>query len=146
MFMEATVTAIGAGIPVDDTDPVNFVVKPKKPYPNIDIEKHVNGYDADYAPGPVFKIGDLLTFTYEVTNTGNTVLNDIVVVDDTLGVRPCPKTTLQPGESMSCDPATEVAEHPGQVYMYSDVYGWSPDDVFVTDRDPVKFFVEGSIH
>ena len=141
MSMKATVTGIGVGIPVMDMDPVNFVVVPV-PVPSIDIEKYVNGYDADDEPGPQFLVGDHLTFTYVVTNTGNTVLDDIVVVDNTLGERWCPKTTLEPGESMSCEPATIVAEHPGQGYMYADVVGSSPEGVDVTDWDPVNFFIE----
>ena len=141
MSMKATVTGIGVGIPVMDMDPVNFVVVPV-PVPSIDIEKYVNGYDADDEPGPQFWVGDHLTFTYEVTNTGNTVLDDIVVVDNTLGERSCPKTTLAPGESMSCEPATIVAEHPGPGHMYADVVGSSPEGVDVTDRDPVNFFIE----
>lgn len=46
--------------------------------------------------------GSTVTWTYTVTNTGETVLNDIAVVDNRVGAASCPQTTLQPTESMTC--------------------------------------------
>ncbi len=141
MFMKATATGIGGGTLVMDMDPVNFVVVKKVEHPDVDIEKYVNGHDSDYPPGLKVYVGDEVRFDYLVTNTGDTVLNDIVVVDDTLGLRTCPKTTLQPGESMWCTPATIIAEHPEYVAMYSTVTGISPRGTVVDDTDPVKFYI-----
>ena len=53
--------------------------------PGIDIEKFVNGEDADTAAEAVeIAAGDDAIFTYEVTNTGNVsfAANEVVVVDD----------------------------------------------------------------
>ena len=68
----------------------------------IDIEKFTNGFDADVAPGPAILVGHMVTWTYNVTNNGNVILNNITVIDDKLGEITCPNTTLQPGESMVC--------------------------------------------
>ncbi|MEL7302617.1 MAG: hypothetical protein AAGJ53_02865, partial [Pseudomonadota bacterium] len=63
---------------VDDftiTTPLSFEA-------GIDIEKSTNGEDADVGPGPTITVGDTVTWTYEVTNTGNTLLADVEVTDD----------------------------------------------------------------
>lgn len=52
------------------------------PEPGIHIEKHTNGVDADYAPGPYISINSTVTWTYIVTNTGGVNLTNIVVRDD----------------------------------------------------------------
>ena len=48
----------------------------------IDIIKFVNGDDANNATGPILTVGDVVTFTYEVRNTGNVSLANVVVLDD----------------------------------------------------------------
>ncbi len=48
----------------------------------VTIEKSTNGVDADTAPGPYIEVGDTVTWTYEVTNTGNTPLGAVTVLDD----------------------------------------------------------------
>lgn len=50
--------------------------------PSVDIEKSTNGADADVAPGPAFDVGETITWTYVITNTGNVPLADAVVTDD----------------------------------------------------------------
>jgi hypothetical protein len=68
----------------------------------VDVEKLVNGEDADTAPGLLVSFGAALTFQYVVTNTGEVPLIDLVVTDsDGLAVS-CPKDRLEPGESMTC--------------------------------------------
>jgi hypothetical protein len=107
--------------------------------PDIDIEKYVNGYDADHPPGPTFTEGSPLFFTYVVTNTGDVTLNDIMVVDNVLGPIVCPTTTLDPGQSMDCG-ETEIA-HVGTFFMKATVEGVGNGET-VTDMDPVYFVVE----
>ena len=56
-----------SGQDVTDSDPSHyFGVRA-----DIDIEKSTNGNDADQAPGPRIPVGDPVTWTYVVTNTGN---------------------------------------------------------------------------
>jgi streptogramin lyase len=52
------------------------------PAPNIDLEKYTNGQDADQAPGPSIVLGQPVTWTYRVENTGNVELTGVKVVDD----------------------------------------------------------------
>ncbi|MDJ0660079.1 MAG: hypothetical protein QNJ42_11405, partial [Crocosphaera sp.] len=52
--------------------------------PQVDTPFDVNniGETGDTAPGPVANVGDIVTFTYEVTNTGNVDLTINDLVDD----------------------------------------------------------------
>ncbi|MBP2029641.1 hypothetical protein J2755_000561 [Methanohalophilus levihalophilus] len=66
---------------------------------SLDLEKSTNGDDADEAPGPTIPRLDDVTWTYNVTNTGNINLTNVTVTDDMIGligVIPL----LMPGESM----------------------------------------------
>ena len=78
----------------------------KQPNPHISIVKTVR--EPEYAEG------DTLHWDFKVTNDGETILNDVLVVEDAYtGTNPltdvsCPKTTLAVGESMDCS-ATSVA-------------------------------------
>lgn len=58
-----------------------------KPVSKVNIEKHTNGVDADVPPGPDIFVGDEVTWTYTVTNTGKTELSGVVVTDN-MGVEP----------------------------------------------------------
>ena len=51
------------------------------PVPEIDIEKSTNGVDSDVAPGEDILVGDLVTWTYVVENTGDTALANSTVSD-----------------------------------------------------------------
>lgn len=70
--------------------------------PDITIVKSTNGDDAQTVPGPNLYVGDSVNWTYMVQNTGNVTLNNILVSDDKEGSVTCPKTTLTPGENMTC--------------------------------------------
>ena len=78
----------------------------KQPNPHISIVKTVR--EPEYAEG------DTLHWDFKVTNDGETILNDVKVVEDQYtGTSPltdvsCPSTTLAIGESMMCS-ATSVA-------------------------------------
>ncbi|MEL7450698.1 MAG: hypothetical protein AAFN78_15900, partial [Pseudomonadota bacterium] len=87
---------------VEDVDPSHYC-NPQEP--SIDVEKLTNGVDADdpnAGDAPQIMPGELVSWTYIVTNTGNTTLNDVVVTDDQGVAVTCPMDTLEPGESMTC--------------------------------------------
>ncbi len=99
----AAVSATGAvsDLPTADTDPSHYLVP--LPVPAIDIEKATNGVDADTADAAVDIVeGEIVTWTYVVTNTGDERLTTIAVVDDVEGAITCPVTELDPLESTTC--------------------------------------------
>ncbi len=70
--------------------------------PAVSIVKETNGVDADDPPGPFIPVGEPVTWTYTVQNTGNVNLSGVSVVDDPQGAITCPQSTLAPGASMTC--------------------------------------------
>ncbi|WP_443135063.1 DUF7507 domain-containing protein, partial [Kitasatospora sp. CB01950] len=51
--------------------------------------------------GP-FRVGDAVSYTYTVTNTGTAAVHDLTVADDHVASVTCSRTTLDPGQSMLC--------------------------------------------
>ena len=75
-------------------------------------------------PGPLIPVGQPVTWTYQVTNGGNSVLTNVEVVDDQGVAVTCPQTALQPGEMMECTGSgTAVA---GEYANGATVTGTSP--------------------
>jgi LPXTG-motif cell wall-anchored protein len=70
--------------------------------PAVQIIKYTNGEDADDPPGPTIVVGDPVTWTYVVTNTGDMQLVDVTVTDDQGVAVTCPQATLEPAEEMTC--------------------------------------------
>ncbi|MDG6243455.1 MAG: hypothetical protein QCH31_03555, partial [Methanolobus sp.] len=77
----ATVTGEYKAVIVTDEDPSHYFGE----CPSIDIEKATNGEDADDPTGPFIPVGASVTWTYNVTNTGNVDLSNVVVTDNVLG-------------------------------------------------------------
>jgi hypothetical protein len=71
-------------------------------HPAIAVKKYTNGQRVAAAPGPTLAVGSAVTWTYEVTNTGDSPLASVAVTDDRQGSVSCPKSALQPGETMTC--------------------------------------------
>ncbi|MEM7243087.1 MAG: SdrD B-like domain-containing protein [Pseudomonadota bacterium] len=68
-------------------------------------------------PGDATTPGDTITFTFEVTNTGNLNLDNLSITDDAaLGTITCDETFLAPGASTSCTAANTYA------VTYADIY------------------------
>ncbi|WP_340818548.1 hypothetical protein [Methanolobus sp. WCC4] len=95
-------------IPVTDEDPSHYNVECG---PDIDIEKYINGNDADQAPGILLAVGDGIIWTFVVENTGNVPLENIVVVDDKLG-------TISPSSIISKSINNDDILDPGEVWTY----------------------------
>ena len=79
------------------------------PNPGIVLVKKTNGQIATGPPGPVVKVGSAVSWTYDVTNSGNTWLASTSVVDvDGNGlpvVVTCPPGLVAPGATMECTAA-----------------------------------------
>ncbi|MBF0671207.1 MAG: VWA domain-containing protein [Salinibacterium sp.] len=52
--------------------------------------------------GATRPLGSTVTWTYDVSNLGMTLISDIVLVDDRLTSVSCPRAELAPGETMRC--------------------------------------------
>ncbi len=76
--VDATGTDIPAAADVSDTDPSNHFGFTA----GIALQKLTNGIDTGTGAGPSLGIGSTATFTYNVTNTGNIALTNIVITDD----------------------------------------------------------------
>ena len=126
-----------AGTVVTDDDPANANVPAA---PSVKIIKKINGDDANAAPGVTVADGSTMAVTFEVTNTGNVVLDDVTVTDDTIDASAieCGASSLAPGESMTCT-ADLAAPAPGVQHTNTGaVEGTSPQGVKVTDDDPAN--------
>ena len=142
-FKVMSVTADQQGVWTSGTENLNLTAT--KPEPNIAVEKRVNGQDADLAPGPYLIPGDDLTWTYTVTNTGETNLNDVFIWDDNGtpedtgdDLEVCGPYDLGIGASQSCT-LTGVVQH-GAFVNVAKATGIPPDDPPVSATDPAHYF------
>lgn len=126
------------GEEVSDDDTSHYLGVPFEDAPEIDVEKSTNGVDADVPAGPVVTVGDAITWTYRVTNTGNVDLGGVAVTDDQLGPVACPAAQLAVGESMSCTAAGFALV--GQYVNVATAVGTGPDGTAVDDEDPSHYF------
>ncbi|WP_196214145.1 hypothetical protein [Methanolobus vulcani] len=115
------------------------------PNPEIHIEKATNGVDADtYEEAPELSLGQDVTWTYVVTNTGNVPLADVEVTDDQ-GVIPVFQGGDTDGDGLLdlTETWTYEAEGTAECGDYENVadvvgyYGVIP----VTDDDPSHYVV-----
>ncbi|MFL6198946.1 MAG: hypothetical protein ACJ76J_07205 [Thermoanaerobaculia bacterium] len=131
-----TVTATDTvGDPVTASDPSSYFGTTQ---PGISIETAVNGNDADSPAGPQIPAGSPVSFSYVVTNTGNTALAGIQVTDSKGLALSCPTTTLQPNESMTCT-ASGTAQS-GQFSSVGTATGTGACGQQVSDTDPVNYY------
>jgi hypothetical protein len=121
---------------ISDTDKSHYFGS----WPQIDLEKHTNGEDADQGLGPFILLHHPVTWTYMVTNTGNVTMTQVQINDDPLGPVSCDLDELAPEETMTC---TEVrtAETEGQYENEAIVTAKPPDDLLeITDSDLSHYF------
>jgi uncharacterized repeat protein (TIGR01451 family) len=98
--------------------------------PDIELVKEADVQEAE--------VGDVITYTYTVTNTGDVTLTDITLEDDVLGEIELESTTLEPGESTTGTATHTVTEDDldaGEVRNVAVVTGWPPDGEAVSDTD-----------
>jgi hypothetical protein len=89
---------------VNDEDPGYYFGGdgPPEDPPGLTLRKLTNNDDAAAGPGRNILIGSPVRWDFIVTNTGKVRLDNVRVTDDKEGAVSCPKTTLQPNESMTC--------------------------------------------
>ena len=106
-------------------------VTPEEAEPGIGVEKTTvsvtsNGITTKVVNGeaPMVRAGDVITYTITVTNTGNTTLKDIKVIDTTLDVN-YNNTTIKAGTPI--DTISSLA--PKNYKTYTVTYTVTPDDI-----------------
>lgn len=105
--------------------------------PGIDIQKSTNGHDADTPTGPSITVGDPVTWTYLVTNTGQVDLTGVIVTDDILGPI-CTIGNLVVDASQTCEiTGAATAGRHVNIGTAVDNNGVEPT---VTDTDPSHYF------
>ena len=112
--------------------------------PGIDIEKFVNGFDADTAADAVeIAAGNEVTFTYAVKNTGEVAFaaNDVVVTDDngTAGNTGDDFNPTFVGGDLNSNNLLDV----GETWLYSQSET-AQDLTTVTSSQDVRFYLRGS--
>ena len=136
----ATITATDPlSITVNDRD---SAVQPIIQTPDIVLEKRLGSTSGT----PDFlTTGDVLTYTFAVTNSGNVTLDNVVVSDPLPGLgpltcSPAAGSSLSPGQTMGCLATytvtiTDVLN--GQIVNTGTVRGQDPQDQPVNDSDVV---------
>ncbi|GAB48512.1 hypothetical protein MOPEL_073_01530 [Mobilicoccus pelagius NBRC 104925] len=92
-----TATASGGEV----TSPPASASVPAAPTPAIALRKTAS-LSTDRGTAGVLDAGDVITYSFVVTNTGPTPLTGVALSDPTAGATTCPKTELARGESMTC--------------------------------------------
>ncbi len=151
-----TSTNAFTGVPLRPAEPNKVGIEMQRPLvaPLIGLEKATNGFDADLPTGPYIPVGDLVTWTYVITNTGNTRLANITLADDRISPLACaegPIPNLNAGAAFTCTVTGMAAL--GQYANLATVSGQPVDaadqpllDIGglplpdVTDTDPSHYF------
>lgn len=94
-------------------------------------------------------VGDTITYTYTVTNTGELTLDNVQVEDDILGNITLDDTTLDPGESTmgTSQYTVQSSDLPGPIVNTATVTGqYGPGDTqIVTDADSASVAINGDV-
>jgi uncharacterized repeat protein (TIGR01451 family) len=106
--------------------------------PDTELVKLTNDQDVDLVSEVYVETDGTVTWSYVVTNTGNVQLTGVNVTDDKGVMVTCPKSILEPGESMTCTASgTAVA---GQYENTGTVIGVPPVGPNVSDFDLSHYF------
>ena len=103
--------------------------------PAITLDKQLGSSD-DVDGSDSVTAGDILSYRFTVTNTGNTTLSGVAVDDPKVGAVMCSVTTLAPGASQVCDAdytVTQADVDGGDISNTATVTGTDPRTGTVTD-------------
>ncbi|WP_084337201.1 DUF7507 domain-containing protein [Actinomadura oligospora] len=133
-----TNVAVARGTPPGTSEPTvsdpDDVTVPAAPGPAISVDKSADRSSFSAA-------GETITYTYEVTNTGNLTLEDVGVADDLPGLSEvtCEATTLDPGESATCTATYTTTEQDvaaGAVHNVATSHGTPPGATEPVESEP----------
>ncbi len=100
-------SATATGVPPGGgtiTSPPDLVRTPAAtPNPSLVLKKLATLNDANSSG--VAELGETITYTFEVRNTGNVTLTGVAVADPKAGTVSCPATPLAPGAATTCTAA-----------------------------------------
>lgn len=137
-------TATAQGVPPNGqriTSPPSTVTVPSAPHaPGLSVVKTA---DRD----TFAEVGEVVGFSFEVTNTGNVTITGIVVDDDLLDApATCPGTQLAPAETMTCTGSraiTEAEVAAGELVNTASASGTTPSgETLVSAADTVRVAYE----
>ena len=116
------------------------------PNPALTLVKRTNGQDANTPPGPTLTVGSPVTWTFEVTNSGNVALTNVTVTDDQIANDPadidCGSgnnviASLGLGAATTCTAsASALAGQYSNLGTASSTYAGNP----LADTDPSHYF------
>ncbi|RYE75050.1 MAG: hypothetical protein EOP19_26680, partial [Hyphomicrobiales bacterium] len=137
----ATVTGKGSnGVTVTDDDSVTTTVPAN---PAIVLDKTAGSITDVDGNGP--DVGDTITYSFKVTNTGNVPLNPVSVSDPKVGTVTCSPNQLAPGANVTCTAAayvlTQADVNAGKVDNTATATGKPPTGSNVTSTDSVTVVV-----
>ncbi len=124
--------------PVNDDDDHS---EPIPQVPSISLDKTASTIDMTVAgPEDRADVGDQITYSFEITNTGNVTLIGVDLDDDLLVVNDitCGVTELAPGQSTTCEEVYTLTLddlNNGSVSNDADACGDAPDNTEVCDGD-----------
>ena len=129
-----TGTATGLGPEGQSVADSSTLTLPAIRTPGIKVDKSAN-------PTTFSETGTVITYSYEVTNTGNVTLTSVTVNDDKLGAISCPDATLVPAQIEECTATyttTQADLDAGSLTNTATATGQPPDSLPVpTDQSTV---------
>jgi gliding motility-associated-like protein/uncharacterized repeat protein (TIGR01451 family) len=133
---EASVTGESPNAGDDDPTDSDSVTTPITPAPGISIVKSSDKSE-------IRDLGETVTYTLVVTNTGNVTLTNILVSDPLTGLNEVIET-LAPGESVTIETSYVVTQEDldrGSLLNVATVSGETPDGEQIGDEDEVSIGV-----
>ncbi len=97
--------------------------------PSMSLVKSGVLNDSVVAPAGRPDAGDVIDFSFDVTNTGNVTLSDISIYDSSIVSPVCPPDAVAPGQTVTCTGAYTIGQHDidnGSVPNKATAYGTPP--------------------